>query len=206
MKVSGIYKIVNKANGRYYIGSSYNIGWRTYCHFRKLKLGNHENPLLQNAWNKYGESLFEVVVVEHLPKEHLLIVEQKYLDIAKTDPKQSYNLNFIAGCGPGHKKGVKFSDEHIKNLSKSHIGQTAWNKGKTKKTNTSVCRMSITRTGKTYKTSKIYTFVNPRGIVVNFQNLKKHCEDNELNESTMNSLYHGKRGYKSHRGWKAFYV
>ncbi len=198
---SGIYKIVNRVNGKYYVGSSNNIGWRTYSHFHKLKLGKHENSHLQNAWNKYGESAFEIVIVEELPKELLLITEQKYLDLAKIDT-QTYNMCYIAGCGPGHKKGVKFSPSHIQNLRISHRGQTAWNRGKTKDQTPSIKRMSLSKTGRSNdKIAKNYWFVNPTGETIHIHNLQEYCKNNGLNGTTMNLLFHGKRGYKSHRGW-----
>jgi hypothetical protein len=47
MKISGIYKIINKINNKYYVGSS-----------------KHINPHLQNAWNKYGQNNFDFVITE----------------------------------------------------------------------------------------------------------------------------------------------
>lgn len=104
-KVSGIYKIINKVNGKYYVGSSLNILYgknnRKYHHFHPLKVNRHYNQHLQRAWNKYGESNFELIIVENLPninKQELLIVEQKYLDVAKLEPDKCYNKSFIAGA------------------------------------------------------------------------------------------------------------
>ena len=56
-KISGIYKIVNKVNGKYYVGSSNDVlKTRFYEHKRLLTKNKHFNVKLQNAWNKYGES------------------------------------------------------------------------------------------------------------------------------------------------------
>ena len=202
MKTSGIYKIVNISNGKYYVGSSNDIEWRTYNHFRKLKLRKHENPHLQSAWNLYGESMFEVVVVEKIARGSLLLTEQKYLDVAKTDRMKCYNQTFVAGCGPGHTKGVPFSDAHIKSLSQSHKGQKAWNEGKNKETNPSVKRMSDTKQGKVCF-ARSYTFVSPTTEIVHIHNLKQHCRDNNLTYTTMVQLARGNR-YKSHKGWKQY--
>ena len=97
-KVSGIYKIVNKVNGKYYVGSSYDIGKRVIRHKRQLKLRNHFNNYLQKSYDKHGEDNFEFVVVECvLPiSSELFKVEQKYLDIAKTELKKTYNLRLKA--------------------------------------------------------------------------------------------------------------
>jgi len=115
MKINGIYKIVNRANGKYYIGCSNNV-WRRieYYHKKLLRSGNHWNAHLQNAWNKYGEFSFDfIVVMEFLPPKNyteLWKEEQKWLDIAKIDPKKCYNKSFIAG-------GVDFTPEVREKMS-----------------------------------------------------------------------------------------
>jgi len=100
-KISGIYKIINKIDGKYYVGSSKdivtpNIG-RWYMHKYELNKKTHTNDYLQNAWNKYGEDSFEFIIVEKCNPDQLLIVEQKYLDDTKKERNLSYNLSFIAG-------------------------------------------------------------------------------------------------------------
>lgn len=57
-QVMGIYKIVNSVNGKAYVGQSQNIKKRVAEHFRLLRNGKHNNPRLQNAFNKYGEDSF----------------------------------------------------------------------------------------------------------------------------------------------------
>ena len=56
--ISGIYKITNNVNGKFYIGSSQNISRRWYDHKRELRIQKHHNKYLQRAWNKYGEENF----------------------------------------------------------------------------------------------------------------------------------------------------
>ena len=95
MTISGIYKIINKVNGKYYVGSSINITdrrWRK--HKSCLRYNHHDNKHLQNAWNKYGENNFDFIIIEQIPKEKLVEVEQKYLDIAKTEQDKCYNQAF----------------------------------------------------------------------------------------------------------------
>jgi len=131
MKVSGIYKIVNKINKKYYVGGSANIKSRWRGHRRALNLKRHHNDYLQHAWNKYGEDEFEFIVIELTKPNHdkLLNVEQKFLDIAKKEKNKSYNLSFIAGrvdmteevrkkiglSAMGHKRNVgrKYSQETV---------------------------------------------------------------------------------------------
>jgi len=105
MKTSGIYKIVNKVNGKYYVGSSLDIygepHGRFYQHKAHLNCQRHYNLHLQSAWNKYKPESFEFTVIEETPceKNIILEVEQKYLDIAKTEKHKCYNKSFTAS-GP----------------------------------------------------------------------------------------------------------
>ena len=65
--ISGIYKIINKVNDKYYVGSSQNImglHGRCYDQIRKLNLNQHSNPHLQSAWNKYGKINFVFLIIE----------------------------------------------------------------------------------------------------------------------------------------------
>lgn len=61
---SGIYAWLNLVNGKVYVGSSNNLPRRKYHHTRKLKIGKHVNAHLQSAWNEYGESTFEFMILE----------------------------------------------------------------------------------------------------------------------------------------------
>ena len=95
-KISGIYKIVNKVNGKYYVGRAKNIiGSRWGKHKRCLRHNIHWNDHLQSAWNKYGESNFEFIVTEKTPLNELVKTEQKYLDIAEMEKDK---LQFIVYC------------------------------------------------------------------------------------------------------------
>ena len=55
----GIYQIKNIETGDKYIGSSVDILRRFHHHKYYLRKGNHVNPHLQRAWNKYGGDKFE---------------------------------------------------------------------------------------------------------------------------------------------------
>ena len=60
-------------------------------HLNSLRRGDHKNPHLQHAWNKYGEDNFEFSILEICSKQDTYIAEQKYLD--KRDVDNSYNIN-----------------------------------------------------------------------------------------------------------------
>ena len=59
-----IYKIVNKINSHFYIGSTINIKKRIASHKKGLRKGNHHCIFLQRAYNLYGEDSFEFVIRE----------------------------------------------------------------------------------------------------------------------------------------------
>lgn len=149
-KISGIYKIINKTNGKYYIGSSSNIIHRWIEHKCYLRKNKHVNNYLQNSWNKYGEDNFEFVIIEKVPKEKLIEVEQKYLDEIKNLPNKKnkyYNISIDSSC-PGRgikhtdeykkkmsescrgKKKPPFSREHCENMSKVRMGKIKWPNGR----------------------------------------------------------------------------
>jgi group I intron endonuclease len=108
-KVSGTYCILNKVNGKRYVGSaSESLYGRWSVHLSNLRRDRHHNIYLQRAWNKYGESNFEFVVLKPCPPEVCLRSEQRYIDkFNATDPQFGYNLCPIAG----NNLGVKYSEE-----------------------------------------------------------------------------------------------
>jgi group I intron endonuclease len=92
-----------------YIGSAVDIKRRWQDHSSSLQRGVHENPYLQRAWNKYGESAFSFEVVEKVPDYALLIPhEQVWLDQIKSfDRKVGYNI-----CPRARSRlGVRASEE-----------------------------------------------------------------------------------------------
>lgn len=82
---SGIYKITNSVNGKFYIGSSNDIKQRWNEHKSKLKSNRHVNKKLQNAWNFYGEDKFLFEVVESTDDNQSILFEreQHYFDLFK---------------------------------------------------------------------------------------------------------------------------
>jgi hypothetical protein len=111
---SGIYAIVNRTNGKRYIGSAVDIPSRWRVHTCHLNKGDHHSQHLQSAWNKYGRDNFDFIVLEKCNKEELLTIEQRYLD----DYKPEYNTNPTAG----NMLGFRFSEEYKARMSEVHTG------------------------------------------------------------------------------------
>ena len=60
----GVYVIENLMNNKVYIGSSImRIKKRIEHHISMLRAGKHKNTYLQNAFNKYGETIFCASVI-----------------------------------------------------------------------------------------------------------------------------------------------
>lgn len=114
-KISGIYKIINKVNGKIYIGSSKDIRNRWHRHRYVLKAGTHHSPHLQASWNKYGEDNFEIVIVEECSIDDLLPKEQYYLDNLQPE----YNFQKIAGAPP-------IDPERSRQIAKDNWASGVW--------------------------------------------------------------------------------
>ena len=87
----GIYSITNIITGQRYIGQSINIHQRWTTHKRDLTNNRHENSHLQEAFNVYGESVFQYEVLEECEQSELK--EKEKFWITKYDSKNSgYNM------------------------------------------------------------------------------------------------------------------
>ena len=94
---SGIYKIVNIINGKFYIGSTQNLYQRFHVHNSMLKKGSHQNIHLQRSFNKHGKDAFIFEVIMKCPVEYTIKLEQWFID----NLKPSYNILPIAGTTRG---------------------------------------------------------------------------------------------------------
>jgi group I intron endonuclease len=133
-KISGVYKITNTQDGKFYIGSSNNIYARKARHKRELNAGVHNNSHLQRAWNKYGEGAFHFEVLTECDESDRLETEQREINKAlENEPKKLYNIakNTLAPMTgiTSPMKGKNHSDETRQKMSISHKGKTSPNKG-----------------------------------------------------------------------------
>lgn len=102
-----IYKIINLVNDKFYVGSTTNKKVRFRQHRKLLRGNRHHCKHLQAAWNKYGESKFDFVVVEEVA-QHISLqeVEDRYLKEHVGKP-YCYNLGYSSEApwrnAPAHK-------------------------------------------------------------------------------------------------------
>lgn len=94
---SGVYEILNTANGKRYVGSAVEFRQRHNEHRSMLRRGKHHSRPFQNAWNKYGEAAFYFRVLLVCAPENLVLYEQRALDALRPD----YNVCLVAGSTLG---------------------------------------------------------------------------------------------------------
>jgi group I intron endonuclease len=117
----GIYKITNKQNKKFYIGSSINVEIRWSAHKSYLRRNVHPNQHLQNAWNKYGEDNFDFSILIEVDNDALLDKEQEIIDETNCcDKKVGYNKAQIVGSPM---KGRKHTEQTKLKISLANKGR-----------------------------------------------------------------------------------
>ena len=111
---SGIYKITNLINGKFYIGSSTNLYKRFHSHKSKLINNIHPNLKLQSSFNKHGISNFKFEILATCPKEYCIKLEQWFLDNLKPIYNISPTAKNTTGCK--NKRRSKINEETIINI------------------------------------------------------------------------------------------
>lgn len=149
---AGVYRIVNTANGKSYVGSAVNFHRRAITHKHSLSKGVSQSRKLQAAWSKYGEEAFRFEVLLVCEKRHAVMYEQICID-ALGAANTGYNILPTAGSMFGFKhspetvfkmierlrggklteahkskisdfhRGRKHSEEHIKKVAEANRGQ-----------------------------------------------------------------------------------
>jgi group I intron endonuclease len=91
-----IYKILNTANGKFYVGSTMNTRERFRNHRKMLRSNKHHCKHLQASWNKYGEQTFIFHIVETVPEEQSLqAAEDRWLTDHVGKP-HCYNTGYFS--------------------------------------------------------------------------------------------------------------
>jgi len=133
-RISGIYSITNKINGKVYYGSSVNCHNRMKDHFLKLRKNIHDNEHLQSSYNFYGIDNFEFKMEEIALPENLRDIEQYYLDwIFSINPSIRKTLFYnLSKDAFSPMRGLKQSNEFKQMMSKRMSGKNHPSYGKPK--------------------------------------------------------------------------
>lgn len=91
--ICGIYQIINTVTEHRYIGYSCTIRNRCKAYLRKLNEGMHDNIYLQNAWIKYGKSVFKFEILQECEEDKLAYYEDYWAKILMVHNKYyGYNI------------------------------------------------------------------------------------------------------------------
>lgn len=140
-KISGVYCITNKVNGKKYIGQSVDVYERWVHHMSCLRGNYHVNRHLQRAYDKYGDSVFHFKLLKSCKPEYMDRFEKLYIRQYNTlDRNCGYNLDYGGNEYKTHSeetkkkisesvsknhqyKGKHLSEEHREKISDAHKGK-----------------------------------------------------------------------------------
>jgi|688.fasta_scaffold329279_1 group I intron endonuclease len=209
---SGIYKIINKVDGKYYVGRSKNMHKRWKTHMRDLLYNRHSNIHLQRAWNKYGYDNFEFIVVEYVDNIDSLLInmEEKYINTFIEDRNRGidncYNISETSYGGPSilnnqFRKGIPHNEIDKQKISKGLLGNTN-TKGKpiSKSHREKIIINSLKKKDNPSYNHKIYKFYNKYTNEYFTGNLYDLCKkENVLINSPFHRVIKGERNH--YKGW-----
>lgn len=113
--VGGIYKITCLENGTVYIGQTSNFRRRVREHIYSLRKGKHRNRQMQEDFDLYGESQFEISILAN-SSESLDEMEREYIEAARNG---SGCYNVFGGGVSGYSVTQEFRDK----ISRAHKGR-----------------------------------------------------------------------------------
>lgn len=129
MEIAGIYSILNRKDGKRYIGKSSNIQKRFIMHKCLLNNGNHWNNHLQRAWEKCGEQSFLFEIIVESDKD--LNRKEKYYIKKYNTKDDNFGYNKTSGGDGLHSPSQETRDKISKTLKKKYAsGEKKIIKGK----------------------------------------------------------------------------
>ena len=229
---SGIYKILNHNNNKFYIGSAGNFLNRYKQHLSALKNNRHYNSILQRSYNKHGKESYTFIILEITTgnsKEERLEIEGTYLKKYYDHGNSCYNLTCSAYSREGsnsktpEKTKAKMSDsfkgrsnnpDYIKQKSESAKRTWSLQSYRDAMIQNANTEKAIERFKKNCKSKSSIEkmaiskskhwgkIISPLGIVHDITNLSRFCRENNLYKSGMISVFKGK-SYQS-LGWRLY--
>lgn len=190
MLIYSIYKATNKINGKSYIGFTSNFIQRKYRHKHyslTKKIDSYfYNSIRKHGWNNF---IWQIIYQSKDASHCKNIMENFFISEYKTFVGFSDCLGYNTTMGGDGVLGYHEpkSQNHKNNISKALKGK--------KKSDEHILLASFAR-------SKEYEMLNPNGEIVKIKNMSDFCRINELNQSHMISVFVGRYGFKSHKGYK----
>ena len=89
-----VYQIVNSINGKVYVGETTRGELRWRRHLLDLRGNRHDNPSLQADFNEFGEDVFGWSIIQELPKDKEVLVQEEKNTIQRllAEGKELYNI------------------------------------------------------------------------------------------------------------------
>lgn len=213
---SGVYVLINRCNGRFYIGSSVDVLARIGSHRQLLRRNKHPNAFLQADWNKSGEKNYFAWFVESAAELQLLSEEQKWLDLGFDKQERCYNISPEAGRHPHFERMLSCTVIAPNGLEVSFTGMRKFCREVGIRFS-SFCDMVNGRIvsaegwrlpknrsrpiGLTLPKQYNVKLVAPSGMIYGpITNLESFCRDHQLQASSIRHLLAGR--YRSSKGWK----
>ncbi|KAI9708686.1 MAG: hypothetical protein M1812_007924 [Candelaria pacifica] len=97
-KASGVYALVNKINGKSYIGSAVNLYNRILDYQQQAYLVKKSTLVIVQAIQKYGFNSFGIYLLEYTSLSDLRAAEQSWLDFYKPE----YNMLKLVDSSLGY--------------------------------------------------------------------------------------------------------
>ena len=174
-RTAGIYAI--KLNDQYLVGQT---NRPFFLRFREHRLAlrnqKHDNPYLQNSFNKHGEQNFQFVVLEE-STEKLNEKEVFWIEKLKSmKNKKGWNMREGGSFGKYGTSLRKKVSLGIRNSEKSKLARQ--------------------------KTRKPICLISPAGEKVYFTGIRDFCQQHNLSPACIWRLQAGK--VMQHKGWKKF--
>ena len=155
MIIYSIYKVVNKVNGKVYIGFTSNFDARKKSHQKIIKNPKYTS-VFHNSLRKYGWESFEwKVIYQSKERKHTLEVMEPLFIEQYNSFNDGYNMTFGGEGNLGffhnektkdiigsRTRGKKLPESHKQKISNSHLGITPSKETRSK--------MSITRKGRNW--------------------------------------------------------
>lgn len=226
---TGVYIIRNTTTGAVYVGStSLSFRDRFKTHRKLLRRGQHDNRYLQNAWNKYGEGIFEFLALDRIDDDPHVIVtaEQRWIDFYLESGVDCYNIRPEASSSKGVKRSAEWVNKMIARNEKHFPGFISPDGQEYRDVVNLMdfCRDHGLNYGNMYEVTagrrrhhkgwrridnpqkiiqhrgQLRRFIAPDGQVYQTTHFTVFCQEHGLDHSTMVDVAKGRR--KHHKGWR----